>query len=114
MPMQSGSSGCGSTSCSKCTSTSSTSSAVTDDNSKYVTVKSPIIGTFYENQLQTNQCLLKLGSTINKGDVLCVIETMKLFNEIESKVSGIKIVKVLVDEFISVEFDQPLFLVDPS
>ena len=84
-----------------------------DDNSKYVTVKSPIIGTFYRKPAPDKPMFVEVGSTINKGDVLCVIEAMKLFNEIESEVSG-KIVKILVDDSSPVEFDQPLFLVDPS
>lgn len=86
---------------------------VADDNSKYVTVKSPIIGTFYRKPAPDKPMFVEVGSTIGKGDVLCVIEAMKLFNEIESEVSG-KIVKVLVDDSSPVEFDQPLFLVDPS
>ena len=88
-------------------------SPAVDDNSKYVTVKSPIIGTFYRKPAPDKPMFVEVGSTIGKGDVLCVIEAMKLFNEIESEVSG-KIVKVLVDDSSPVEFDQPLFLVDPS
>jgi acetyl-CoA carboxylase biotin carboxyl carrier protein len=83
-----------------------------DDNSKYITVKSPIIGTFYRKPAPDKPMFVEVGSTISKGDVLCVIEAMKLFNEIESEVSG-KIVKILVDDSSPVEFDQPLFLVDP-
>ena len=84
-----------------------------DENAKYITVKSPIIGTFYRKPAPDKPMFVEVGSTIGKGDVLCVIEAMKLFNEIESEVSG-KIVKVLVDDSSPVEFDQPLFLVDPS
>lgn len=84
-----------------------------DDDSKYVTVKSPIIGTLYRKPSPDKAPFVEVGSTIAKGDVVCVIEAMKLFNEIESEVSG-KIVKVLVDDSSPVEFDQPLFLVDPS
>ncbi|MEL1245270.1 acetyl-CoA carboxylase biotin carboxyl carrier protein [Flavobacterium sp. DGU11] len=84
-----------------------------DDNSKYVTIKSPIIGTLYRKPSPDKPVFVEVGSTISKGDVVCVIEAMKLFNEIESEVSG-KIVKVLVDDSSPVEFDQPLFLVDPS
>lgn len=84
-----------------------------DDNSKYVTVKSPIIGTFYRKPSPDKEVFVEVGDSIKEGDVLCVIEAMKLFNEIESEVSG-KIVKVLVDDSSPVEFDQPLFLVDPS
>ena len=85
----------------------------TDESAKYITVKSPIIGTFYRKSSPDKPMFVEVGSTIGKGDVLCVIEAMKLFNEIESEVSG-KIVKVLVDDSSPVEFDQPLFLVDPS
>lgn len=88
-------------------------SPAVDDTSKYVTVKSPIIGTFYRKPAPDKPMFVEVGSTISKGDVLCVIEAMKLFNEIESEVSG-KIVKILVDDSSPVEFDQPLFLVDPS
>lgn len=84
-----------------------------DDDSKYITIKSPIIGTFYRKPSPDKSAFVEVGSTIAKGDVLCVIEAMKLFNDIESEVSG-KIVKILVDDSSPVEFDQPLFLVDPS
>ncbi|MCK0146793.1 acetyl-CoA carboxylase biotin carboxyl carrier protein [Arenibacter sp. F26102] len=84
-----------------------------DENSKYITIKSPIIGTFYRKPSPDKPNFVEVGDTINKGDVLCVIEAMKLFNDIESEVSG-TIVKVLVDDSSPVEFDQPLFLVDPS
>ncbi|MFD2892049.1 acetyl-CoA carboxylase biotin carboxyl carrier protein [Flavobacterium chuncheonense] len=84
-----------------------------DDNSKYITIKSPIIGTFYRKPAPDKPMFVEVGSSIGKGDVVCVIEAMKLFNEIESEVSG-KIVKILVDDASPVEFDQPLFLVDPS
>ncbi|TDW45939.1 acetyl-CoA carboxylase biotin carboxyl carrier protein [Flavobacterium sp. 270] len=83
------------------------------NDSKYITIKSPIIGTFYRKPSPDKPVFTEVGSTIAKGDVLCVIEAMKLFNEIESEVSG-KIVKILVDDMSPVEFDQPLFLVDPS
>ncbi len=83
------------------------------EDSKYITVKSPIIGTFYRKPAPDKPAFVEVGTTIGKGDVVCVIEAMKLFNEIESEVSG-KIVKVLVDDATPVEFDQPLFLVDPS
>ncbi len=83
------------------------------DDSKYITVKSPIIGTFYRKPSPDKPPFVEVGDSINEGDVLCVIEAMKLFNEIESEVSG-KIVKMLVDDSSPVEFDQPLFLVDPS
>ena len=87
--------------------------APVDENAKYITIKSPIIGTFYRKPSPDKAVFVEVGSTIGKGDVLCVIEAMKLFNEIESEVSG-KIVKILVDDMSPVEFDQPLFLVDPS
>ena len=87
--------------------------AVEDDNSKYITVKSPIIGTFYRKPSPDKPMFVEVGKQISEGDVLCVIEAMKLFNEIESEVSG-TIVKILVDDSSPVEFDQPLFLVDPS
>ena len=87
--------------------------ASAEDDSKYITIKSPIIGTFYRKPSPDKPAFVEVGDSINEGDVLCVIEAMKLFNEIESEVSG-KIVKVLVDDASPVEFDQPLFLVDPS
>tara|TARA_B100000809_G_C15072536_1_gene506610 strand:- start:191 stop:673 length:483 start_codon:yes stop_codon:yes gene_type:complete len=80
---------------------------------KYITIKSPIIGTFYRKPSPDKPMFVEVGTSIGEGDVLCVIEAMKLFNEIESEVSG-KIVKILVDDSSPVEFDQPLFLVDPS
>jgi len=83
------------------------------ENANYITVKSPIIGTFYRRAAPDKPMFVEVGKTIAKGDVLCVIEAMKLFNEIESEISG-KIVKILVDDMSPVEFDQPLFLVDPS
>ncbi|MUH37710.1 acetyl-CoA carboxylase biotin carboxyl carrier protein [Zobellia amurskyensis] len=84
-----------------------------EEDSKYITIKSPIIGTFYRKPSPDKSAFVEVGSSIGKGDVLCVIEAMKLFNDIESEVSG-KIVKVLVEDSSPVEFDQPLFLVDPS
>lgn len=83
------------------------------DDAKYITVKSPIIGTFYRKPAPDKAPFAEVGTVIKPGDVVCVIEAMKLFNEIESEVSG-KIVKILVDDSSPVEFDQPLFLVDPS
>ncbi|CAI8231144.1 MAG: acetyl-CoA carboxylase biotin carboxyl carrier protein [Flavobacteriaceae bacterium] len=78
-----------------------------------ITIKSPIIGTFYRKPSPDKPNFVEVGSKIGKGDVLCVIEAMKLFNDIESELSG-KIVKILVDDSSPVEFDQPLFVVDPS
>lgn len=83
------------------------------ENSKYITIKSPIIGTFYRRPSPDKPLFVEVGQTISEGDVLCIIEAMKLFNEIESEVSG-KVVKILVDDSSPVEFDQPLFLIDPS
>lgn len=88
-------------------------SVAEDKNSKYITIKSPIIGTFYRKSSPDKPTFVDVGDSISEGDVLCVIEAMKLFNEIESEVLG-TIVKVLVDDSSPVEFDQPLFLVDPS
>ena len=85
----------------------------TAEDTNYITVKSPIIGTFYRKSSPDQPAFVEVGDTIKEGDVLCIIEAMKLFNEIESEVSG-KIVKFLVDDATPVEFDQPLFLVDPS
>ena len=86
---------------------------VEDENSKYITIKSPIIGTFYRKPSPDKSNFVEVDSSIAEGDVLCVIEAMKLFNEIESEVTG-KIVKILIDDSSPVEFDQPLLLVDPS
>ena len=86
-----------------------------DSNSddKFITIKSPIIGTFYRKSDPEKAPFVNVGDVIKEGDVLCIIEAMKLFNEIESEVSG-KIVKILVDDANPVEFDEPLFIVDPS
>lgn len=86
--------------------------AVSEDD-KYIVVKSPMIGTFYRSAGPDKDAFVSVGQTINKGDTVCIIEAMKLFNEIESELSG-KIVKVLVDDATPVEYDQPLFLVDPA
>ena len=85
----------------------------TSEDTNYITVKSPIIGTFYRKSSPDQPAFVEVGDTIKEGDILCIIEAMKLFNEIESEVSG-KIIKFLVDDATPVEFDQPLFLVDPS
>jgi len=84
-----------------------------EEDSRYITIKSPIIGTFYRKPSPDKPPFIEVGDNIGQGDVLCVIEAMKLFNDIESEVSG-KIIKVLVEDSSPVEFDQPLFLVDPS
>lgn len=83
------------------------------DDSKYVTIKSPMIGTFYRKPSPDKDVFVNVGDEVSNGKVVCVIEAMKLFNQIESEVSG-KIVKILVDDATPVEYDQPLFLVDPS
>ena len=89
------------------------SPAVVEEDSNYITIKSPIIGTFYRKPSPDKPNFVEVGDSISEGSVLCVIEAMKLFNDIESEVSG-KIVKILVDDSSPVEFDQPLFLVAPS
>jgi acetyl-CoA carboxylase biotin carboxyl carrier protein len=82
------------------------------DTSHYITIKSPMIGTFYRSASPDKPLFVNVGDEIQPGDVLCIIEAMKLFNEIEAEVSG-RIVKVLVDNASPVEYDQPLFLVEP-
>ncbi|WP_420146492.1 acetyl-CoA carboxylase biotin carboxyl carrier protein [Spirosoma sp.] len=82
------------------------------DTSNYVTIKSPMIGTFYRSSNPETPAFIEVGDTISEGKVVCIIEAMKLFNEIESEVSG-RIVKVLVENATPVEYDQPLFLVEP-
>ena len=91
-----------------------TESSTTDLNSSnHLTIKSPIIGTFYRKPSPDKDNFVNVGDEISEGQTLCVIEAMKLFNEIESDVSG-KIVKILVDDASPVEFDQPLFVIEPS
>ena len=85
----------------------------TEISSNYVTIKSPIIGTFYRKPSPDKDNFVNVGDEISEGQPLCVIEAMKLFNEIESDISG-KIVKILVDDATPVEFDQPLFVIDPN
>ena len=87
--------------------------AAASEESRYVTRKAPMIGTFYRSSSPESPLFVNVGDEVKKGQVICIIEAMKLFNEIESEVSG-KIVKVLVDNASPVEYDQPLFLVDPS
>jgi acetyl-CoA carboxylase biotin carboxyl carrier protein len=84
-----------------------------DDSSRYITIKSPMIGTFYRSSSPDKPSFVNVGDEVKTGQVVCIIEAMKLFNEIESEVSG-KIVKILVDNSSPVEYDQPLFLVDPA
>ena len=83
------------------------------DDSKYITIKSPMIGTFYRQSGPDKPVFANVGDEIKVGKVICIIEAMKLFNEIESEISG-KIVKILVDDASPVEYDQPLFLVEPN
>jgi acetyl-CoA carboxylase biotin carboxyl carrier protein len=83
------------------------------DDSNYITIKSPMIGTFYRRPSPDKDLFVNVGDSIATGDVICIVEAMKLFNEIESEISG-KIVKILVDDMSPIEYDQPLFLVDPS
>ncbi len=83
------------------------------ENSNYIEIKSPMIGTFYRSATPEKPVFKNVGDEVKAGDVLCIIEAMKLFNEIEAEVSG-KIVKVLADDATPVEYDQPLFLIDPS
>jgi acetyl-CoA carboxylase biotin carboxyl carrier protein len=87
--------------------------APASEESKYITIKSPMIGTFYRQSSPDKPAFVNVGDSIKKGSVICIIEAMKLFNEIEAEVSG-KIVKVLVDDSTPVEYDQPLFLVEPA
>ena len=83
------------------------------DTGKYLEIKSPMVGTFYRSGSPEKPAYVEVGQSVKKGDVVCIIEAMKLFNEIESEVSG-KIVKVLIDNAKPVEYDQVLFLVEPE
>lgn len=87
--------------------------AKASDDSKYITIKSPMIGTFYRSSGPDKPAFVSVGDEVKAGKAVCIIEAMKLFNEIESEVSG-RIVKVLVDDAKPVEYDTPLFLVDPA
>ncbi len=84
-----------------------------DESNNYIEIKSPMIGTFYDTPNPEADPFVKIGDTVKVGQTVCIVEAMKLFNEIESEYSG-KIVKILVENASPVEFDQPLFLVDPS
>lgn len=88
-------------------------SAAPAANDKLITIKSPMIGTFYRSSAPDKPAFVNVGDDIKQGDVICIIEAMKLFNEIESEISG-KIIKVLIDDASPVEYDQPLFLVEPA
>ncbi|MBC7744932.1 MAG: acetyl-CoA carboxylase biotin carboxyl carrier protein [Flavobacterium sp.] len=85
---------------------------VVDETLNFLTIKSPMIGTFYRSSSQDKAFYVNVGDEVKTGQVVCIIEAMKLFNEIESEVSG-RIVKILVDNSSPVEYDQPLFLVEP-
>ena len=91
----------------------STKGSATSKEDNYVTIKSPMIGTFYRQAGPGKPIFVNVGDEVTTGTVVCIIEAMKLFNEIESEVTG-KIVKVLVEDASPVEFDQPLFLVEPA
>ena len=84
-----------------------------EESTNYVEVKSPIVGTFYRSPSPEKPPYLKVGDVIEVGTVVCIVEAMKLFNEIESEISG-KVVKILLEDSSPVEYDQPLFLVDPN
>ena len=90
-----------------------TETLLAEEKSNYITVKASMIGTFYRSSSPDKPPFVSVGDIIKEGDAICIIEAMKLFNEIESEVSG-TIIKVLVDDSSPIEFDQPLFLVDPS
>ena len=92
---------------------STISTEIKESTDHLVTIKSSMIGTFYRSSSPEKPSFVNVGDDIEEGDTICIIEAMKLFNEIESEISG-KIIKVLVDDATPVEFDQPLFLVDPS
>ncbi len=85
----------------------------TEDDSKFITIKAPMVGTFYRKSAPEKPVFVNVDDVIEPGKVICILEAMKLFNEIEAEISG-KIVKVLVDDATPVEYDQPLFIVDPS
>lgn len=89
-----------------------TSAPAANESSNLITIKSPMIGTFYRSSSPDKPAFVNVGDEVKAGQVVCIVEAMKLFNEIESEVSG-KIVKVLVDNASPIEYDQPLFLVEP-
>jgi len=92
---------------------SSADSVLKEETSKYIEITSPIIGTFYRKPSPDKPVFVEVGDSVNSETIVCMVEAMKLFNEIEAEVSG-KIVKVLIEDGTPVEFGQPLFLVDPS
>ncbi|MFN8303744.1 MAG: acetyl-CoA carboxylase biotin carboxyl carrier protein [Saprospiraceae bacterium] len=83
------------------------------DDARLVAIKSPMVGTFYRSSAPDKPPFIKIGDTVDAGSPVCIIEAMKLFNEIESDIKG-KIVKILVEDASPVEYDQPLFMVDPA
>lgn len=83
------------------------------DESRYVAIKSPMVGTFYRSASPDKPAYVKVGDTVTAGSTICIIEAMKLFNEVDTEISG-KIVKVMVEDASPVEYDQVLFLVDPK
>jgi len=85
----------------------------TEEENNYIEIKAPMVGTFYRKPAPDKPTYVNIGDQIEPGKIVCIIEAMKLFNEIESEVTG-KVVKVLVDDATPVEFDQPLLLIDPS
>ncbi|MEO6039249.1 MAG: acetyl-CoA carboxylase biotin carboxyl carrier protein [Saprospiraceae bacterium] len=93
--------------------TPATAAPASDENARYVSIKSPMVGTFYRSGGPDKPPFLKVGDEVQKGQTVCIIEAMKLFNEIESDLTG-KVVKILVEDSTPVEYDQPLFLLDPS
>ena len=93
--------------------TSDSGAAPTAASSSQVIMKSPMIGTFYRSPGPDKEAFVKVGDVVQKGEVICIIEAMKLFNEIEAEFSG-KIVKVLAEDSSPIEYDQPMFLIDPS
>lgn len=94
-------------------SASDSGAAPTAESSSHVVMKSPMIGTFYRSPGPDKEAFVKVGDVVQKGEVICIIEAMKLFNEIEAEFSG-KIVKVLAEDSSPIEYDQPMFLIDPS
>ena len=93
--------------------TTTTEESSASNEANYIEIKSPMVGTFYRSSSPDKPAYVKVGDDVTIGSVVCIIEAMKLFNEIESEVSG-KIVKILVDDASPVEYDQPLFLIDPN
>jgi len=89
------------------------SAAPSSDTSNLITIKSPMIGTFYRRSAPDKPNFVEVGDEVTEGKVVCIIEAMKLFNEIESEING-KVIKILVDDASPVEYDQPLYLVEPS